>query len=68
MTEVPYVDSAGLGVLTNAYVAHQRQGRRMLLVGVCERVQDLFELTGVHKLFEIFPSVESAHLAASGAA
>jgi anti-sigma B factor antagonist len=68
MTEVPYIDSAALGVLTNAYVTHQRQGRRMLLVGVTERVQDLFKMTSLHKLFEIFPTVESARLAAGRAA
>jgi anti-sigma B factor antagonist len=68
MTEVPYIDSAALGVLTNAYVSHQRQGRRLLFAGVTERVQELFKLTSLHKLFEVFPSVESARLSARGAA
>jgi anti-anti-sigma factor len=60
MTGVPYIDSAGLGVLTNAYVAHQKQGRRLLLVAVNERVHELFKLTCLDKLFEMFPNVESA--------
>jgi anti-anti-sigma factor len=64
LTDVPYIDSAGLGILTNSYVAHQRQGRKLLFVGVNERVQALFELTNLDKLFEVFPTLESARLAA----
>ena len=64
LTGVPYIDSAGLGVLTNSYVSHQRRGQRLLFVGVNERVQELFKLTSLDKLFEVFPTVESARLAA----
>jgi anti-sigma B factor antagonist len=64
-TDVPYIDSAGLGVLTNSYVSHQRQGRKLLFVGVNERVNALFTLTSLNKLFEVFPDIESARLAAA---
>jgi anti-sigma B factor antagonist len=60
MTDVPYIDSAGLGVLTNAYVAHQKHGNRLLFVGVTDRVFELFKLTSLDKLFQVFPTVESA--------
>jgi anti-sigma B factor antagonist len=60
MTGVPYVDSAGLGVLTNAYVSRQKHGQKLLLVGVCERVQTLFKVTRLENLFEVFPTVDSA--------
>jgi anti-anti-sigma factor len=60
LTDVPYIDSAGLGVLTNSYVSHQRQGRKLLFVGVNDRVSALFTLTNLNKLFEVFPDVESA--------
>jgi anti-anti-sigma factor len=60
MTDVPYIDSAGLGVLTNSFVAHQKHGRRLLFVSVNERVHELFKLTCLDKLFEVFPNVESA--------
>jgi len=68
LTNVPYIDSAGLGILTNSYVAHQRQARRLLFVGVNERVQTLFKLTTLDRLFEVFPTVESARQAYSSAA
>jgi anti-sigma B factor antagonist len=60
LTGVPYVDSAGVGVLTNAYVAHQRHGRRFLLAGVNDRVMTALKVTGLEKLFEVFPTVENA--------
>jgi anti-sigma B factor antagonist len=62
-SEVPYIDSAGLGVLTNSYVAHQRRGQKLLLVAVCERVTELFKITNLDKLFEVFPDIESARRA-----
>jgi anti-sigma B factor antagonist len=63
MTDVPYMDSAGLGILTNSYVSHQKNGRKLLLVGVNERVQTLFQITRLDQLFNVFPTVESARLA-----
>jgi anti-sigma B factor antagonist len=68
MTSVPYMDSAGLGILTNSYVSHQKQGRRLLLVGVNERVQTLFQVTRLDQLFQIYPTVEGARQALSGKA
>jgi anti-sigma B factor antagonist len=60
LTGVPYIDSAGLGVLTNAYIAHQKHGRKFLLAGVNDRVMALFKMTRLENLFEVFPTVESA--------
>ena len=39
MTEVPYIDSAGLGVLVGAYVHREKEGRNLILLGVQERVR-----------------------------
>ena len=60
LTGVPYMDSAGLGILTNAYVSHQKRGQKLLLVGANERVLALFKITRLDHLFELFPTVESA--------
>jgi anti-sigma B factor antagonist len=65
LSDVPYMDSAGLGILTNSYVSHQKNGRKLLLVGVNERVQTLFQITKLDQLFSIFPTVEAARLALS---
>lgn len=60
MSGVPYMDSAGLGVLMNAYVSAQNHGRKFGLAAVNERVLTLLELTRVHTVLRIFPSVDEA--------
>ena len=67
-SDVPYVDSAGLGLLVSAFVSRQKAGRRMVLSGINPRVQKLFEITRVQDLFLIFPSPEEAIAALQGAA
>jgi anti-anti-sigma factor len=64
MTEVPYMDSAGLGLLTNYFVAAQDDHRKFLLAGVNERVMSLFEITKVDQILKMYPSVEAAESAA----
>jgi anti-sigma B factor antagonist len=60
LTEVPYIDSAGLGSLVSSYISHQKTGRRLVLTGVNDRVLKLFEITKVESLFLIFPNVWDA--------
>jgi anti-sigma B factor antagonist len=59
-TNVPYVDSAGVGALVGAYVAHNKEGRRLALVGVSDRVQTTLKITHVHNFFQFFDRVEEA--------
>src|SRR5215467_7234443 len=54
LTNVPYVDSAGIGALVGAYVTHQKDGRLLYLIGVCKRVQDSMEVTRVKSFFRFF--------------
>lgn len=60
LTHVPYMDSAGLGLLVNFYVAAQKNGRRMVVVGATPRIISLFELTKVDSLLKVYPTVEDA--------
>jgi anti-anti-sigma factor len=55
-----YMDSAGLGVLMNFYVSAEKNGRKMALAGVNERIGALLDLTHVRALLRTFPSVEEA--------
>ncbi len=59
-SEVPYVDSAGLGSLVSAYISRHKSGQRMALSGVCPRVMKLLEITRTDALFLIFETVEEA--------
>jgi anti-anti-sigma factor len=64
LSEVPYVDSTGIGCLVNGYVSHQNAGQNLLLVGVSERVQVSMRVTHVENLFPTFPSVAEAEKSA----
>jgi anti-sigma B factor antagonist len=68
LSQVPYVDSAGLGLLVTAHVSRQKSGRKIVLSGINQRVQRLFEITRVASLFLIFSSPEEAITALKGAA
>ena len=60
LTDVPYVDSAGLGSLVTASVSCSKTGRQLILSGVQPRVQRVFHITGVHRLFLIFDNIQDA--------
>ncbi|HVP44598.1 MAG TPA: STAS domain-containing protein [Terriglobales bacterium] len=62
-SEVPYVDSAGLGSVLGAYVSRQKDGRKLALVGVSERVMNVFKLTRVDQFFSFHPSIPAAEQA-----
>ncbi|MGA7751885.1 MAG: STAS domain-containing protein [Candidatus Sulfotelmatobacter sp.] len=63
LTQVPYIDSAGIGALVGAYVNHQKDGRSLALVGVTERVRDALKVTRVEQFFQFFESPAAAELA-----
>jgi anti-sigma B factor antagonist len=68
LSEVPYIDSSGLGSLVSAYITRQKAGRRVALSGVNERVFRLFEITKTESLFLMFETLDDAVAALSGAA
>lgn len=67
LTEVPYIDSSGLGSLVSAQVSRQKAGRRVVLSGVNDRVMKLLEITKVESLFLVFESVDDALAALTSA-
>ena len=68
LSQVPYVDSAGLGSLMAAYISCQKAGRKVALTGVNDRVLKLFEITRVDSIFLMFPTLWEAIEALTGAA
>ena len=63
-SHVPYIDSAGIGALVGAYVTHQREGRKLFLVGVSERVHNALIVTRVQQFFSFYPTLTEAERAA----
>ena len=60
LSQVPYIDSSGLGALIHAYVSHQKGGRRIALAGANQRAKALLQMTKVEQLFSIFPTLAEA--------
>jgi ABC-type transporter Mla MlaB component len=60
LTEVPYMDSAGLGLIVSHYVRCQGRGVRLVIAGMSPRVLQLFEMTKVDKFFPKVATVEEA--------
>jgi anti-anti-sigma factor len=48
---VPYIDSTGIGALVSVYASRQKDGRRLLLVGVQPRVRAALQITKVEQFF-----------------
>ncbi len=63
LTQVPYIDSAGIGALVGAYVNHQKDGRSLALVGVTTRVHDALRVTRVEQFFQFYDTQAAAELA-----
>ena len=62
-TAVPLIDSAGIGALVGAFVTRQKDGRRLALVGVNQRIHNALEVTRVESLFQFYNSVAEAEQA-----
>lgn len=60
LTEVSYVDSAGLGALVGALVTGQKANRQVAFVGANSRVKALMDMTKVSQLFRLYATVEDA--------
>jgi anti-sigma B factor antagonist len=67
LTGVPYIDSAGIGALVGAYVNHQKDGRALALVGVCERVRNTMQVTHVEQFFPFYDTLAAAQAAVAKA-
>jgi anti-sigma B factor antagonist len=63
LSQVPYIDSAGIGAVVGAYVTRQNGGRTLALVGVTERVRNTMHVTRVEQFFKFFDTVEAAQSA-----
>lgn len=60
LSGVPYMDSAGMGLIINHYVHCQNHGSKMVVAGVSPRVHELFRMTKVDSVIPQADSVEAA--------
>jgi anti-sigma B factor antagonist len=60
LSRVPYMDSSGLGAILNGYVSAEKNGRKLVLSGVSDRVHALLSLTKVDSILMLYPDADAA--------
>lgn len=63
LSGVPYMDSAGLGVLLAHWSHAQRSRARFALAAISPRVMTIFQITHTDTTMPIFPNAEEAERA-----
>jgi anti-anti-sigma factor len=64
LTEVPYMDSTGMGMIVNHHVRCKSKGTKLIVSGVNSRVFELFKLTKVDTVIPMTSTVEEAEAGA----
>lgn len=59
-SEVPFIDSAGLGGLISIHLHFKQGGRDLAISGMNEKCRALMKMTNVENLFPTYPSVDAA--------
>jgi anti-anti-sigma factor len=62
LTNVPYMDSSGLGIIVTHYVHCQGKAIKLVLAGVSPRVLELFKMTKLDTTLPVAPTVEEVDL------
>ena len=60
LAKVPYLDSAGLGEIMRCFTALRRDGGDFKLLSPNQRIIDLFSITKLLNVFDIFDNESSA--------
>ena len=62
LTDVPYMDSAGLGIVVGHYVSCHRKGIRLVAAGAGPRIRELFKMTKVDTTIPMATTVDEADI------
>ena len=60
LAEVTYIDSAGLGELTAAYMTVKNRGGELKLLNLTKRVHDLMQITKLYTVFDVYDDERKA--------
>ncbi|MGL5032821.1 MAG: STAS domain-containing protein [Microcystaceae cyanobacterium] len=59
LTQVSFMNSAGLGSLASVYKTLKAQGKELFLCSLNEQLKIIFELTSMDSYFKIYPDREA---------
>ena len=60
MSDVTYIDSAGLGILVASYVSAKKQGAVIRLCSLGSKFREVLQLTRLFTIFDVYDSVTEA--------
>lgn len=60
VTDVPYIDSAGLGTILSHWSHTQRHGKKFAMTGISQRIGVLLEVSRVNTVLPTFKTAEEA--------
>ena len=60
LSDVSYIDSAGLAALIEAMQKVEAYGGKFVLSGLQETVRSIFEISRLDQVFQIFPDTDAA--------
>ncbi|MCB9420568.1 MAG: STAS domain-containing protein [Ardenticatenaceae bacterium] len=60
LTQTDYINSGGLRCLVSAWRKARQQQGNLVLCGLNNRLQEIFNMVGFDKVFQIFPDYETA--------
>jgi anti-sigma B factor antagonist len=60
LSDVSYIDSAGLAALIEAMQKVEGYGGKFMLAGLQETVRSIFEISRLDQVFQIFPDANAA--------
>ncbi len=60
LAEVKYIDSSGLATLVECLQSTKKLDTQLVLIGMNDNVKDIFELSGLNRVFQIMDSEEEA--------
>ncbi len=60
LKEIHFIDSSGLGLLVSGYKNASTQHGSLKLSNLQSQVKSMFELTRLHRVFDIFATVDDA--------
>jgi anti-sigma B factor antagonist len=63
LSKVTYIDSSGLAALLEGMQGVEFYGGRLYLVAMNEAVAAIFEVSKLHEVFRIVPSIDAAEVA-----
>jgi anti-sigma B factor antagonist len=53
LSNVPYIDSSGIGELISAFTTVRKQGGELKLLNLTQKVQDVLQITKLYTVFDV---------------